>query len=486
MRRLLTCLLTLANVALCAQTPAAHMPATTPILMLSDIHFDPFHDPTLVPQLVAAKVQAWPAILATPTTPAAQQAFAALQKTCGARGVDTDYTLLTSSFAAQQTQMPKPLFVTVSGDLMAHQFDCRYKTLVPGGTTSDYSAFAAKTVAFVAQQLHAAYPRTPVYLALGNNDSGCKDYRESEDSAYLHADAKSFSDVVLDKRNARQVLKSFSALGDYRVDLPRPFQHARLLVMQDMFESKKYSTCGGDASEKEAKAQIEWLRGELADARAKHDRVWVMAHIPPGVDAYSTFTKAMKSTAGSCRYNEPTEFLGSDLFADTLRDYTDVIKLVLLGHTHMDEMRLYTAKSGTGMIPGKLVPSITPVDGNNPSFTVGAVDAAKAMLVDYSVYAASNQTGIETTWPLEYTYSASYGQPDYSAASVAALLNGLLADPQSKTAQSQAYESHYFVSGPGAGINLKAAAMSVVWPVYACSITHDDAKSFTACACPAQ
>ena len=69
---------------------------------------------------------------------------------------------------------------------------------------------------------------------------------------------------------------------------------------------------------------------------------------------------------------------------------------------------------------------------------------------------------------------------------MAALLNGFLADPQSKTAQSQAYESHYFVSSPGTGINLKAAAMSVVWPVYACSITHDDAKSFTACACPAQ
>lgn len=478
---------TLLNARLLAQSPAAHKsaPATENILMLSDIHFDPFHDPTLVPQLVKAKVKDWPKILATPMTPAAQQAFDNLQKTCGAKGIDTDYTLLTSALAAQQTQLAKPLFVTISGDLMAHQFDCRYKALVPNGSKDDYSAFAANTVAFVTQQLHNTFPKTPLYFALGNNDSGCKDYRETEDSAYLQANGKSFSAVVLDKSNAKEVLKDFSSLGDYRVDLPTPFKHTRLLVMQDLFESKKYETCGGKDSEKEAKEQIDWLNKELADARSKKDRVWVMAHIPPGVDAYSTFTKANKNDDANCKYSKPTEFLSSNLLADALRDNADVISLVLLGHTHMDEMRLFAGKTGTGGIPGKLVPSISPVDGNNPSFTVGVVDPAKAMLVDYSVYAASNQTGIDTTWSLEYTYSTTYNEPDYSGASLTALTNGFLADPQSKTPASQAYESYYFVSGPTAGLNLKAAAMSVVWPIYTCSMVHDHAKTFSACACPA-
>ena len=492
MRRHLVCLLALclANTALCsnglrAQSPAAHKAsASENILMISDIHFDPFHDPTLVPQLVKAKVKDWPKILATPMTPAAQQAFDDLQKTCNAKGIDTDYTLLTSALAAQKKQLPKPLFVAIPGDLMAHQFDCRYRTLMPNGSKDDYSTFAANTVAFVTQQLHNTFPKAPLYFALGNNDSGCKDYRETEDSDYLKADGKSFSEVVLDKNNAQKVLKDFSALGDYRVDLPKPFKHTRLLVMQDIFESKKYETCGGNDSDKEAKEQIDWLNNELADARDKKDRVWVMAHIPPGIDAYSTFTKAAKKSDSSCRYSKPSEFLNSNLFADALRDNTDVISLVLLGHTHMDEMRLYASKTGDGGIPGKLVPSISPVDGNNPSFTVGVVDPAKALLVDYSVYAASNQTGIDTTWSLEYTYSTTYNEPDYSAASLTALTNGFLADPQSKTAASQAYESHYFVGGPSAGLNLKAAAMSAVWPIYTCSMVHDHAKRFTACACP--
>jgi sphingomyelin phosphodiesterase acid-like 3 len=477
MRRLLPSLLLLS-----ATLPAyAQKPKTEPILMLSDIHFDPFQNPTLVPQLVAAKVKDWPAILATPTTPAAQQAYQQLQQTCKAKGSDTNYTLLTSSLAAEHAQQPAPLFITVSGDLMAHQFDCRFKTLVPKGSEKDYSDFASNTVAFVAQQLHATFAKTPIYFALGNNDSGCKDYREDTGSSYLANDGKSFAAVVLDKANAADITTEFSAYGDYKVALPAPFKNTHLLVMQDIFESKRYTTCDGKDAPDAGAAQVAWLRSKLDEARTKHEHIWVMAHIPPGIDAYSTFTK--KASAGSCPFADPTQFLNSDLFATALADYTDVVSLVLLGHTHMDEMRLYTANSGTGSIPGKLVPSISPVDGNDPSFTVGTVDPARSMLVDYTVYAANNQTGIDTKWSPEYTYSTTFHQPDYSAASLTAITNGFLADPGSKSPQSQAYESHYFVGGPSAGINLKAAALGMVWPIYACSLTHDNTKSFAACAC---
>ena len=234
---------------------------------------------------------------------------------------------------------------------------------------SVYTDFAANTVAFVAQQLHATFAKTPIYFALGNNDSGCKDYREDTGSSYLASDGKSFASVVLDKANAADIATDFSAYGDYSVTLPAPFKNTHLLVMQDIFESAKYATCDGKDAPDAGAAQIAWLRGKLRAARAKHEHLWIMAHIPPGIDAYSTFTK--KRSAGSCPFADPTQFLNSDLFADALKDYTDVISLVLLGHTHMDEMRLYTANSGTGSIPGKLVPSISPVDGNNPAFTIG-------------------------------------------------------------------------------------------------------------------
>jgi sphingomyelin phosphodiesterase acid-like 3 len=471
---LLTVLLA-ASAALAAQTP----PAPVSIVMLSDIHFDPFHDPRKVAELLGKSPAQWQAVLTAPDTPTQAADYAALQKTCKGKGVDTPYALLASSLAAEHAQQPAPLFVTISGDLMAHQFDCRFATLVPHASAADYSSFAARTVAFVALQLHTTFPGVPMYFALGNNDSGCKDYREDAGSAYLKADANAFADAA----GAPGILKDFPALGDYKVALPAPFQHTHLLVLQDIFESKRYTTCDGKESVDPTKAQIAWLRKELTAARAAHEHVWVMAHIPPGVDAYSTVTKGAKDVAPeSCAYTTPELFLGSELFADALRDFPDVISLVLLGHTHMDEMRLYQGSHQLA-IPGKLVPSISPVDGNNPSFTVASVDPAKAMLLDYTVYSASNQTGVGTKWSPEYTYSTTYHQPDFSSASVAALTHGFLADPRSSTAQSRSYEEFYFVGGKTAGINLKAAALRTVWPVYTCSITQDHIKGFTDCAC---
>jgi len=490
MRRIAALLaLAFATAATRAQTPqpVPIMLDQTPVLMLSDIHFDPFHDPGKVPQLIAAPVGQWHHILSAPDSRSQASDFADLQAACKAKGIDTPMPLLTSTLNAAHTRQPHPLFITVSGDLMAHKFDCLYKKFYPARSrdafANDYAAFAAKTVAFVALELHDAFPGVPVYLALGNNDSGCKDYSEDSGSAYLRTDAIVFAAATLSTANRAAILHDFPPLGDAGIELPAPFHHTRLLMMQDIFESKKFTTCDGKDSTKEAAAQIEWLRKQLTLARAAHEHVWVMAHIPPGVDAYSTVTKSGKGKA-ACRYADPELFLNSELFANAIADFPDVINLVLLGHTHMDEMRTYTGKDGTP-IPGKLVPSVTPVNGNNPSFTLAIVDPVKAILVDYTVYAAGNQTGIDTTWAPEYTYSTTYNQPDFSGASVAAITKSFLADPSSKTPQSQSYENFYFVGGPTAGINLKAAALGTVWPVYTCSITQASIAGFTACACPA-
>jgi sphingomyelin phosphodiesterase acid-like 3 len=168
-------------------------PATAPVLLLSDIHLDPFHDPAKFPALLAASPAGWATIFDASSSPTQATDFDKLQAACGSKGVDTPIALLESALKAAHAQQPAPLFITVSGDLMAHQFDCRFHTLHPAGTPAEYSAFAAKTVAFVALQLHLIFPRTPIYLTLGNNDSGCKDYNEDPNSAFLQADGKSFA-----------------------------------------------------------------------------------------------------------------------------------------------------------------------------------------------------------------------------------------------------------------------------------------------------
>jgi sphingomyelin phosphodiesterase acid-like 3 len=484
MKPILTLLLGITLTA--AALPAAAQ--TAPVLMLSDIHLDPFHDPAKLPQLRAAPITQWSAILISPPSPTQAADFTQLQAACGARGIDTPPALLEASLRAAHTQQPKPLFVTVSGDLMAHQFDCRFHTLAPTATPADYTAFAAKTVAFVALRLHETFPASPVYLALGNNDSGCKDYREDPNSAFLQADATAFAADAGSPANAAAIKRDFSEYGDYNIALPIP--HTRLIVLQDIFESKKYTACDGTDTIDPTTAQTAWLRTQLEAARAAHEHVWVMAHIPPGIDAYTTFTKGRNvcTTGDNGKPTKAEMFLSSESLVSVLTDFPDTLRIVLFGHTHMDEMRLYTSPNGDP-IPGKLVPSITPVNGNNPAFTIAEVDTRSAILKDYTVFAASKPAtwDIAPTWHEEYRYSSTYGLPDLSGASLAKLTSSFLADKTSATPSSQAYQRLYFVgdlaANTGISGNLKAAAMHAVWPSYGCSITQATQAGFRSCVC---
>jgi sphingomyelin phosphodiesterase acid-like 3 len=448
--------------------------------MLSDLHFDPFHDPAKFDRLQAAPVTEWAAVF--DSSPSATQAssFASLQQTCGAKGVDTPIALLEDSLHAAHTRQPSPLFITISGDLMAHKFDCRFHTLAPKASASDLSAFAAKTIAFVALELHQTFPSVPAYFALGNNDSGCQDYREDASSPFLHAVAQSFADDVVNPANRAAILQQFPQLGDYSVSLPAPMHNARLIVLQDIFESKRYAGCSGQTSDASAEAQIAWLRAQLVAAQAAHEDVWVMAHIPPGIDAYTTITGLRDICGGQA----PALFLNNTALADVLTEFPDTVRLALFAHTHMDELRLLRSDSGA-LVAAKLVPSISPVDGNNPAFTLGQVNASTAVLRDYTIYAASNQTGVGTTWSDEYTYSSTYRLPDFSAASLARLTSGFLADKDGSSAASRDYQRFYFVGLRGDSIAAKVAAMHLIWPVYACSLTQTHTAGFRACVCPA-
>jgi sphingomyelin phosphodiesterase acid-like 3 len=317
---------------------------------------------------------------------------------------------------------------------------------------------------------------------MGNNDSGCRDYEEDHNSGYLDRGAKSFASAVLSKSNQQEILQEFPEFGDYNVKLPAPFTDTHLIVLQDIFEARKYTTCEGKDSDSEGKEQVEWLTQQLKAAKAKGEHVWVMAHIPPGIDAYSTANKGNICTDG----DKPGVFLNSEALGDAISDYASTVSLVLLGHTHMDEMRLYT--SAAGAVPARLTPSISPVDGNYPSFTVGVADPKKAELLDYTVYAASNQTGIGATWSEEYDYGKTYGFSSFSGKSVATLTSGLIADKTASSKAAQAYQSNYFVA-PSAGLLTqvgKVVAWEKMWPMYPCSMTEFHKKDYVACTCPAK
>jgi len=460
------CLLLCSAVLLCI--PATF--AQTDALLLSDIHFEPFADPGKVPALQAAPVAQWSVILAGPPSADQERRFAALQSSCHSRGLDTSYALFESSLRAIKAQAANARFVTVSGDLISHAFSCKYTSVFPNAKPGEYETFVTKTLEFVVASLRANAPNVPIYAALGNNDTACGDYQLDTRSPFLTAAGKIIlQDVPRSQRE--EALRTFALGGYYTAQLPAPLTHTRLIVLNHLFMSVKYASCGGAPNPTEIDEQLGWAREQLTLARQNHEKVWIMGHIPPGVNAYSTAAKM----ANLCGGDPPVMFLSSDRLEKLMLEFDDVIELGLFGHTHMDELRLVKpdGKSARGVVI-KMVPSISPVDGNNPSFTVAHIRSG--VLQDYEVYAASNQSGVGTQWQLEYDYTRTYHQADLSVPAVSKLIAGFLADPDAKTKESQEYIRYFFVGD-------RSAELSMFWPQYTCALSNLSAKDFTRCMC---
>ena len=452
---------------------------SVPALLVSDIHFDPFHDPAMVRQLVAAPVNRWASILAAPPSPDQQQAFTALQQKCHARGVDTPFALLRSSLQAMRTRESGAKFMTVSGDLITHGFYCRYTTLVPGSTQSEYQDFVVKTLNFVMEELRASFPRIPIYVALGNNDTACDDYRLDARSTFLAQTGRIVAKgLPLPQR--QQMLEAFARGGHYSLTMEAPMSNTRLIVVNDLFLSTRYSTCTGRPDPVTATAEMSWLQEQLLQARRLGRKVWVMGHIPPGIDPYSTVAE-FKNICGN---QPPVSFLSSDTLADLLVEYGDVVRLGIFAHSHMDEMRLLEPQgsapsSSSGHdVAVKIVPSISPVDGNNPAFTVARINPSSAVLQDYEVIAASNQTGIAAAWSREYDYAGTYHEAEFSPTTLKKLIAGFARDRGATTEASQAYIHNYYVGD-------RSAELKPFWPLYVCAMANHTGKAFAACVCAA-
>jgi sphingomyelin phosphodiesterase acid-like 3 len=329
-----------------------------------------------------------------------------------------------------------------------------------------------KTLDFVIGELRASFSGVPVYVALGNNDTGCGDYRLDAGSDFLVRAGRIVA-AGLPLSQQQPALKDFAKGGYFSLTMEAPMHDTRLIVVNDLFLSPKYTTCAGGPDPAAAITEMTWLQEQLAQARRLGQRAWIMGHIPPGVDLYSTAAK-MKDICGN---GAPEMFLSSDKLADLLIEYADVIRLGIFAHTHMDEMRLLEAQGGAPhaslehSVAIKVVPSISPVNGNNPSFTAARINPLSAALQDYEVVAASNQTGIDTTWSREYDYAQTYHEAQFSPSTVKELIAEFESDRGAKATASEEYIRNYYVGD-------RSPELKPFWWQYVCALGNHTARSF--------
>lgn len=307
-----------AFIAFAAFAAVAPLPAVAPDavdarwLVIADVHFDPF-----------SRRRA-------PSRP----------------GSDTNEALLASLFTELRRTIPNPPVVVIAGDFLRHGMP---------------NADATGAMVNLARRFDRLFPHAQFVITLGNNDSDCGDYHVQLGGTFLHRVALAWAPLVDRRGAAPDFVRTFSRDGSYVARLP--LLHRRAVVVNDIYDTVRYRDACGTGNP--AATSLGTLARMLASA-PRDDRNWIVTHVPPGIDAFSTARLAHGLVV--------VPFLrpgARERLVGLIDDPANRTALVITGHTHHFAFRLSDA-SGPGKdrldVPILVAPSVSPIFRNAPAF----------------------------------------------------------------------------------------------------------------------
>ena len=364
---------------------------------MSDLHFDPMADPGLVDQLTAAEPEQWSAVLDS-----------SRDRSLGRYGRDSNWVLLRSALRQMAETLPEPAFVLISGDFLAHRSRQEFDAAARDNSDAAYRVFVRKTMQFLGQQLEQTFPATTIIPALGNNDEECGDYQLQPGGPFL-TDTLPILRRLVGSTGSPSFDRDWQSYGNYSARV----SGIRVLSTNTNFLSVHYrNACGSAADGDPGRATLAWLEAELAAAKQAGERVWLLYHIPPGIDGYATLRQGACPGTMIPMWNQAY----AEAFLPLLRRYADTVVASFAGHTHMDDFRLIGDAEGRYGF-ALITPAVSPIFGQNPAFRTVTYDAAGGIL-DQTTYDLTNLPqattpagGVPPEWRAEYTFTRQWSLP---------------------------------------------------------------------------
>jgi sphingomyelin phosphodiesterase acid-like 3 len=451
------------SAAACRLQETGGPPAGGQTLVLSDLHFDPMADPKLVDRLAAAEPDQWRAILE-----------GAGNAGLGRYGRDTNWMLLRSALGQTAEALPDPSFVLISGDFLAHDFRREFDAAARDHSDAAYRAFLRKTMQFLGQQLRQTFPAAAILPALGNNDEECGDYQLQPGGPFL-ADTLPIVRTLAGNTVSPSFDRDWRGFGNFSAKAGG----VRVLSTNTNFFSIHYrNACGSSSDPDPGRATLAWLETELAAAQRTREPVWLLYHIPPGIDGYATLQK------GTC----PAKIIPmwdpayADAFDKLLRGYSNTVIASFAGHTHMDDFRLIGDRDGRYAF-ALITPAVSPIFGQNPGFRTVVYDPAGSIL-DQTTYYLTNlaQTiAAPPAWRQEYTFSREWGLPRIDLASLDQLYSATAEVP----AEREHWHRLFPVSSPEywAPFSRGADRMAQAVKAFRCATGNTQIPDYRQCYC---
>ena len=444
-------------------------PNTFPVAVFSDVHFNPYYDTTLFNKLVLADYSQWASVFNSSTITG-----------LSTWGDDTNYPSLVLALSGVKQNMGASPMVIFTGDILGHYFSQTFFNLyyanlglpVPSPAAIDadkiavaaMKAFADKTVAFFADQVRSSVGSVPVMFVLGNADSYLGAVPEP---SFLTSNTETFYTKFLNGTvDHSEFQASFQKGGYYCAEPPG----TNLMVIG--LNTLMFVPFLKEYEQSAVTTELAWLDSKLAAAKASGKKVWLLMHVPPGADIYSTAMNDFKGklTATATMMWEPQY---QTTFLQTVSNYPGLIALTLAAHTHMDEFRLYA--------PGNVLeisPSITPYFGNNPGFRVFSFAQDTLKPTDYTSFNYDLATN-----PLQfnkyYTFSDAYPLSGSLNASFEQLSIELATNKEKQALYRDHYFSAHHYSIPAAGTFKQITDAD--WPVYYCGSVKMEQQAFIDC-----
>jgi sphingomyelin phosphodiesterase len=293
---------------------------------------------------------------------------------------DAPISLEQSMFA--EIASMKPAFTIFTGDVVAHDVWLVDKTEVETDLHVTYAMMKFLGLVYPTIGNHDVAPVNlfpPLSLAAeGVSAQWAYDTMSTDWSSWL---GKAVADDVKTE-------------GSYSTKYPGG--NLRVISFNSVFYYKLNFWIYEDPMEYDPSGQFAWLVQELQAAEEACERVWLIAHIPPG----------------------SSDFLRdySNYFNQIVARYEATIAAMFYGHTHVDQFEISYADYEHPTYDGAqamsyIAPSMTPTSGS-PSFRTYSIDPVTFGVLDYTEYIADMDDPTfqsAPTWKKYYSAKEAYG-----------------------------------------------------------------------------
>ena len=289
---------------------------------------------------------------------------------------DSPFLLVESSLQAMQRHQPEPDFIVWTGDSAPHWRD-------PQPPDQNYITNVTK---FVFSRLDKMFPNIPVVPALGNHDSSPPDqfpisvnnshqeYYKTLWSDGAFGDHVESQDTFLQCGYHSKTIQSVSGLN-----------MTFLVLNTNIYYHDNFTTEG----DKDPCGQLSWLEKSLKNVDEDKEKVFIVAHVPPG---------SFERSPGKLNFNSPP-----DTFKDINDRYIEIvsrpdnsrkISAHLYGHLHTDTFRILldgatrTTPVGVAFMAASVTPILwvqNKVVGVNPTIRLMEYND-NGILLDYTTY----------------------------------------------------------------------------------------------------